>query len=44
MRAVMALADRVAVLNHSKLIAVGSGQEVMSNPEVVSAYLGISHA
>jgi len=44
MRAVMALADRVAVLNHGKLLAVGSVQEVMSNPEVVSAYLGKAHA
>jgi len=40
MRAVMALADRVAVLNYGKLIAVGPAQEVMSNPQVVSAYLG----
>jgi branched-chain amino acid transport system permease protein len=44
MRAVMALADRVAVLNHGKLLAVGPVQEVMSNPEVVSAYLGKAHA
>ena len=44
MRAVMALADRVAVLNHGKLLAVGPLQEVMSNPEVVSAYLGKAHA
>jgi branched-chain amino acid transport system permease protein len=44
MRAVMALADRVAVLNHGKLIAVGPSQEVMRNPEVVSAYLGTPHA
>lgn len=44
MRAVMALADRVAVLNHGKLLAVGPAQEVMSNPEVVSAYLGKAHA
>jgi branched-chain amino acid transport system permease protein len=44
MRAVIALADRVAVLNHGKLIAVGSSQEVMRNPEVVSAYLGTPHA
>jgi branched-chain amino acid transport system permease protein len=43
MRAVMALADRVAVLNHGKLIAVGPSQEVMRNPEVVSAYLGTPH-
>ena len=44
MRAVMALADRVAVLNHGKLIAVGPAQEVMKNADVVSAYLGTPHA
>jgi branched-chain amino acid transport system permease protein len=44
MRAVMALADRVAVLNHGKLIAVGPAQEVMKNADVVSAYLGTAHA
>ena len=44
MRAVMALADRVAVLNHGQLIAVGPAQEVMQNPDVVSAYLGAAHA
>jgi len=44
MRAVMALADRVAVLNYGKLIAVGPAQAVMQNKEVVSAYLGTPHA
>ncbi|MDO9277450.1 MAG: branched-chain amino acid ABC transporter ATP-binding protein/permease [Polaromonas sp.] len=44
MRAVMALADRVAVLNHGKLIAIGPAQDVMRNAEVVSAYLGTPHA
>jgi branched-chain amino acid transport system permease protein len=44
MRAVMALADRVAVLNYGKLIAVGPAQDVMKNAEVVSAYLGTPHA
>lgn len=43
MRAVMVLADRVAVLNYGKLIAVGPTQEVMRHPEVVSAYLGAAH-
>ena len=44
MRAVIALCDRVAVLNHGRLLAVGSAREVMSQPEVVSAYLGKPHA
>ena len=44
MRAVMALADRVAVLNHGQLIAIGSAHDVMRNAEVVSAYLGRPHA
>jgi branched-chain amino acid transport system permease protein len=43
MRAVMALADRVAVLNHGKLLAIGPAQEVMQNSDVVRAYLGGSH-
>ena len=44
MRAVMALCDRVAVLNHGKLLAVGPAKQVMSDPQVVSAYLGKPHA
>jgi len=44
MRAVVALADRVAVLNHGQLLAVGPVQDVMRNPEVVAAYLGTGHA
>ena len=42
MRAVMALADRVAVLNYGKLIAEGPAEAVMKNSEVVTAYLGDS--
>jgi branched-chain amino acid transport system permease protein len=40
MSAVMALADRIAVLNHGQLIAKGLPTEVMRNPEVMVAYLG----
>jgi branched-chain amino acid transport system permease protein len=40
MRAVMALTDRIVVLNHGKLIAQGEANEVMQDAEVVSAYLG----
>ncbi len=44
MRAVVALSDRVAVLNNGALIAVGTPEETMRNPEVVSVYLGKAHA
>lgn len=46
MSAVMALADKIAVINHGELLAIGEPTEVMQNPEVISAYLGkkIAHA
>ena len=44
MRAVMELTDRVVVLTYGRSIAQGGPHEVMRNPEVVSAYLGTSHA
>ncbi|MCG2591712.1 branched-chain amino acid ABC transporter ATP-binding protein/permease [Ramlibacter sp. XY19] len=40
MRAVMALTDRIVVLNHGKLIAQGEATAVMQDSEVMSAYLG----
>ena len=40
MRAVMALADRVHVLNHGASIAEGSPLEVTQNPQVIHSYLG----
>jgi branched-chain amino acid transport system permease protein len=40
MHAVMALVDRIAVLNQGRLLAEGEPQAVMSNPAVVKAYLG----
>jgi branched-chain amino acid transport system permease protein len=40
MRAVMALTDRIVVLNHGKLIAQGHAADVMKEAEVVHAYLG----
>ena len=44
MRAVMALSDRLVVLNHGQLLAVGAAAEVMQRRDVVDAYLGTAHA
>ena len=40
MRAVMALADRLVVLNYGEVIAEGAPADVMRAPAVVTAYLG----
>ncbi|MEO8858958.1 MAG: ABC transporter ATP-binding protein [Burkholderiaceae bacterium] len=40
MRFLMALADRVAVLNFGRRIAQGTPAEIQSNTDVVNAYLG----
>src|SRR5262249_23602348 len=42
--AVVALSDRVAVLNGGALIALGLPEETMRDREVVSVYLGTAHA
>jgi branched-chain amino acid transport system permease protein len=40
MRAVVELSDRIAVLNEGEVIAVGTPQETMRDPQVVRVYLG----
>ena len=43
MRAVMAVAKHIVVLDHGQKIAEGEPKEVMNNPEVIRAYLGSAH-
>lgn len=43
MRAIMAVARHIVVLDHGQKIAAGSPKEVVENPEVVRAYLGSSY-
>ena len=44
MAAVMALTDRIVVLNQGQVLAQGSAAEVMQRPDVMAAYLGVDHA
>jgi branched-chain amino acid transport system ATP-binding protein len=43
MRAIMAVARHIVVLDHGQKIAEGNPKEIVENPEVVRAYLGSAH-
>jgi len=43
MRAIMAVARHIVVLDHGQKIAEGSPNEIVANPEVVRAYLGTGY-
>ncbi len=42
MQAVMALCDRITVLNFGRLLVEGPPAEIQVHPEVIEAYLGTS--
>jgi branched-chain amino acid transport system ATP-binding protein len=44
MRAIMAVAQHIVVLDHGQKIAEGGPQQIAANPEVIRAYLGSPHA
>jgi branched-chain amino acid transport system ATP-binding protein len=44
MRAVMAVADPIVVLDHGQKIAEGKPKDIATDPLVISAYLGSSYA
>ncbi len=44
MDVIMAICDRISVLNFGTLLAEGKPEEIQNNPEVISAYLGVNES
>jgi branched-chain amino acid transport system ATP-binding protein len=44
MRAIMAVAQHIVVLNHGQKIAEGGPKDIAADPRVISAYLGSSYS
>jgi branched-chain amino acid transport system ATP-binding protein len=44
MRAILAVARHIVVLDHGQKIAEGNPREVIANPDVIRAYLGTDYA
>jgi branched-chain amino acid transport system ATP-binding protein len=44
MRAIMAVARHIVVLDHGQKIAEGAPKEIVENPQVIRAYLGSGYA
>jgi len=40
MKAIMAICDRIMVMHHGQVIAVGAPDEIANNPQVIEIYLG----